>query len=75
MYRSVLCYYISAVMCPPLLRQLSGIVLWTDLSVNSTATYTCNGGFELIGSEVRTCLSNGVWSSDEPVCTGNSIQL
>ena len=62
--------FISALMCPPLLVPFNGNVLWTDLSVNSTATYTCNAGFELIGNEVRTCLKDGVWSNEEPVCTG-----
>jgi CUB/sushi domain-containing protein len=59
----------TAIMCPTLPDPLNGNVLWTDLSVNSLATYTCNGGFELIGSEIRTCLSDGAWNKEEPVCT------
>ena len=59
-------------MCPTPLDLLNGNVLWTDLLVDSVATYTCNSGFELIGSEVRTCLSDAVWSNEEPVCTGIS---
>ena len=57
-------------MCPTLLDPLNGNVLWSDLSYNSGATYTCNSGFELVGNELRTCLSDGVWSNEEPVCRG-----
>jgi CUB/sushi domain-containing protein len=56
-------------MCPTLLDPLNGSVFWTDLSVNSVAIYTCKSGFELIGSKVRSCLSDGVWSKEIPVCT------
>ena len=69
------CYLLLAIMCPPLLDPPNGNVLWTDLSVNGVATYTCNGGFELIGSEVRTCLSDGTWNKEKPVCTGRSCKL
>ena len=61
---------LAAVMCPTLLDPLNGNVFWTDVTVNSGAIYTCNSVFELIGSKVRSCLSDGVWSSQEPVCTG-----
>ena len=57
-------------MCPSLSDPLNGGVTWTSLSVGSIATYTCNSGFELVGNEMRTCQSDGVWSGEEPVCTG-----
>ena len=62
--------FFSVVMCPALLDPLNGNVLWSDLSVHSGATYTCNSGFELVGNELRTYLSDGVWSNEEPVCRG-----
>ena len=61
---------LSAVMCPTLLDPLNGSVFWTDVSVNSVALYTCKSTFELIGNKVRSCLIDGVWSNEEPVCTG-----
>ena len=40
----------------------------------STATYTCNSGFELLdltpGSDMRTCQPNGMWSGSEALCIG-----
>ena len=45
----------------------------------STATYTCNAGYDLIGPISRTCGSDGVWSPAVPTCdskfTGSSISL
>jgi hypothetical protein len=61
--------------CPSLLDPLNGGVMWTNLSVGSIATYTCNSGFELVGNEMRTCQSDGVWSGEEPVCTGAALQF
>ena len=54
-------------MCPPLSDPPNGDVTWP---VGSVATYTCNSGFELVGNEMRTCQSDGIWSGEEPVCTG-----
>ncbi len=33
-----------------------------------TATYTCNTGYNIVGSESRTCGASGVWSREAPVC-------
>ncbi len=36
-----------------------------------TATYTCNTGYNIVGSESRTCGASGtsgVWSGEPPVC-------
>ena len=34
----------------------------------STATYTCNAGYNLIGAISRTCGSDGVWFPAAPTC-------
>ena len=39
-----------------------------DDGVEDTCNFTCNTGYELIGSETRTCLSNGSWSGDDVMC-------
>ena len=33
-----------------------------------TCTFTCNTGYELIGSDTRTCHSNGNWSGSDVIC-------
>ena len=38
-------------------------------SYQDVCRYTCVDGFEIMGSSSRTCLSTGMWSNDEPMCT------
>ena len=45
----------------------------TNITVNSTATYSCNDGYNLVGDTTRTCLTSGSWSGVEPACIGNSF--
>jgi len=33
-----------------------------------TCSFTCNTGYELTGSDTRTCQSNGSWSGTETMC-------
>ena len=63
-------FSLTAVVCPSLPDPLNGGVILTTVSVGSVATYTCNSGFELVGSETRTCQGDGMWSGETPVCTG-----
>ena len=37
-------------------------------SYNSTVTYSCENGYNLVGVAERTCLSSGNWSGDTPSC-------
>lgn len=46
----------------------NGEVDYTSSTVGSTATYTCNTGFELVGEMSRSCLANGEWSGTTPMC-------
>ncbi|XP_065899232.1 uncharacterized protein [Dysidea avara] len=39
------------------------------LSYEDTCSFTCNTGYELTGSDTRTCQSDGSWSGDETICT------
>ena len=58
----------SAQRCPSLDPPQNGQVVVSGLTSGSTATYSCLGGFSLVGNEVRTCLENGIWSSVPPFC-------
>ena len=37
-------------------------------SYEDTCDFTCNTGYELTGSDTRTCQSDGSWSGSDDVC-------
>ena len=37
-------------------------------SYEDTCSFTCNTGYELTGSDTRTCQNNGNWSGTNTVC-------
>jgi len=39
-----------------------------DDSYEDTCSFTCNTGYELTGSDTRTCQSNGSWNGRVVVC-------
>ena len=39
-------------------------------SYEDTCSFTCNTGYELTGSDTRTCQSNGSWSGSNTTCNG-----
>ena len=41
----------------------------------STATYSCNNGYELNGSSTRTCSSDGMWTPAAPICVARKLVL
>ena len=56
-------------LCRALPNPPNGRVMWTGLTDGSVAIYTCNNGYQEIGERLRTCLSNLMWSGEEPTCT------
>ena len=40
-----------------------------ETSYDDTCSFKCNTGYELIGSDSRTCQSNGSWNGTDGVCT------
>ena len=65
MYICIFVLLFSLVSCPNLNGPTNG-----GVSVNgTTATYTCDDGYELIGNETRSCQSDERWSGQEPTCT------
>ena len=45
-----------------------GTVIHRGVGVGDTAAYQCNGGYSLIGTASRRCLSTGKWSGHNPTC-------
>ena len=39
-------------------------------TLGQTATYSCNTGYNLVGSSTRTCQATRVWSGNAPICQG-----
>jgi len=65
------CYL--SVSCPLLTGQINGMITCSlkDDGVPSyedTCNFTCNTGYELTGSDTRTCQSNGSWSGAYSLC-------
>ena len=59
--------------CPELFDPANGMI--TCLLINrplfsyeDTCSFTCNTGYELTGSDTRTCQSNESWSGSDDVC-------
>ena len=65
-----LLYHMLAVDCPDLEPPGNGEVRLSGRLIGDSAMYECSDGFELIGSVIRTCLQTGVWSGNEPECSG-----
>ena len=58
-------------LCPPLSPPSNGKVMFSDTRPFSSATYTCDSGFGLVGQSVRTCEQSGSWSREPPVCVAS----
>ena len=67
-FSMVLLMFPSAVDCPPLMNPTGGSVSVTGLRQGSTATYSCNVGYDLMGDSSRTCGGTGMWTGNEPAC-------
>ena len=67
-----LTYVLLAVDCGPLNETANGAVNTSSgTTFMMTATYTCITGYNIVGSESRTCGTSGtsgVWSREAPVC-------
>ncbi len=72
MYACTLYNYIHAgTSCGVLSNPTDGTVSVPARTVGSTATYSCNTGFNLVGDKTRVCRAGGVWSGKTPDCQGS----
>ena len=44
-------------------------------SYEDTCSFTCNTGYQLTGSDTRTCQSDGSWSGTNGVCRRGNINV
>ena len=66
------------VLCPTLTNPDNGVINCSlgDNGVPSyedTCSFTCNTGYELTGSDTRTCQSDGSWSGTDSVCSKGNL--
>lgn len=58
--------------CPPLSQPSSGQVesrcTSTGIAIGTRCQFTCQAGYDLIGSAVLECVSPGQWSATVPIC-------
>ena len=72
-YEYVFLLYFALVPCPPLSDPNNGMINCSlgddgDPSYEDTCIFACNTGYELTGSDTRTCQSDGSWSGNDVVC-------
>ena len=68
---TMLCMYL--VSCPTINEILDGAVDCefesnATPSIGETCSFTCNTGYEITGSDTRTCQSDGSWSGTATMC-------
>ena len=64
---------LTVINCPALEHPERGLVSVGGNSTGSVATYSCNGGYSLIGSATRQCQSDGTWSNESPICINGML--
>ncbi|XP_078503642.1 CUB and sushi domain-containing protein 1 [Lissotriton helveticus] len=58
----------KVVSCGELPSPVNGNRIGTLTVYGATSIFTCNAGYTLVGSHVRECLANGLWSGAETQC-------
>ena len=61
-------FFFLVLICSSLPNPSFGRVDLTGRTIGSTATYSCQRGYTLVGVTTRTCQANRQWSGKAPVC-------
>ena len=61
--------------CSDLAAPLYGSVTVDGTTTGSTASYSCDDGYELVGDVMRVCMSDSEWSGTPPVCLRKSCTM
>lgn len=64
------CFLILVISCGDLGTPPNGNKIGTLTVYGATAIFSCNTGYTLVGSRVRECMSNGLWSGTQVQCLG-----
>ena len=65
----IIIIFLIGINCGYLATPVNGVVDFiSDTSLGSSAQFSCIRGFKLIGSSVRVCQNNGVYSGQQPSC-------
>lgn len=68
---NIWCFFlISVISCGDLGTPPNGNKIGTLTVYGATAIFSCNTGYTLVGSRVRECMSNGLWSGTQVQCLG-----
>ena len=59
--------------CGYLSNPEKGRVVLSGTICGSTASYSCNEGYRLVGDAARSCLTDASWSGSAPVCIGMRV--
>ena len=69
----------TVVDCGALTDPDDGQVFTSTTTYNSTADYTCNTGYNLVGVNERNCTAVEIWTDGEPTCQSedheNSLEI
>ena len=63
-------FFFSAVSCGRLDVPVNGSRKGSLTVFPNTMTFTCDEGFNLLGSPSRTCQANRTWSGEKTICQG-----
>jgi CUB/sushi domain-containing protein len=67
---SLFLFCLIAIDCGHLAAPMNGSIFGNKTVFPNSKTFQCDNGFDLIGSSLRACLSNGNWSGKQTSCKG-----